>query len=56
MFQTVTSLERSTLELQKLNVRLGTCKSGLSPPVTLCYRSFQVDTSVVVLFVLFNGV
>ena len=35
-----------------IQVRLGTCKTGLSPPVTLCYWSFQVDTSVVVLFVL----
>ena len=42
--------------LQKLRVRLGTCKTGLSPPVTLCYWSFQVDTSVVVLFVLCLGV
>ena len=25
------------LSLQKLRVRLGTCKTGLSPPVTLCY-------------------
>ena len=40
----------------KLKVRLGTCKTGLSPPVTLCYWSFQVDTSVVVLFVLCLGV
>ena len=23
--------------LQKLRVRLGNCKTGLSPPVTLCY-------------------
>ena len=23
--------------MQKLRVRLGTCKTGLSPPVTLCY-------------------
>ena len=23
--------------LQKLRVRLGTCKTGLSPPVSLCY-------------------
>ena len=23
--------------LKKLRVRLGTCKTGLSPPVTLCY-------------------
>ena len=23
--------------LHKLRVRLGTCKTGLSPPVTLCY-------------------
>ena len=23
--------------LQKLRVMLGTCKTGLSPPVTLCY-------------------
>ena len=42
--------------LQKLRVRLGTCKTGLSPPVTLCFWSFQVDTSVVVLFVLCLGV
>ena len=26
-----------TEPLQKLRVRLGTCKTGLSPPVTLCY-------------------
>ena len=25
------------LPLRKLRVRLGTCKTGLSPPVTLCY-------------------
>ena len=42
--------------LQKLRVRLGACKTGLSPPVTLCYLSFQGDTSVVVLFVLCLGV
>ena len=23
--------------MQKLRVRLGSCKTGLSPPVTLCY-------------------
>ena len=45
-----------TEPLQKLRVRLGTCKTGLSPPVTLCYCSFQGDTSVVVLFVLCLGV
>ena len=33
--------------LQKLRVRLWPCKTGLSPPVTLCYWSFQGDTSVV---------
>ena len=43
-------------KLQKLRVRLGSCKTGLSPPVTLCYWSFQGDTSVVVLFVLCLGV
>ena len=32
------------------------CKIDLNPPVTLCYWSFQVDTSVVVLFVLCLGV
>ena len=42
--------------LQKLRVRLGSCKTGLSPTVTLCYLSFQCDTSVVVLFVLCLGV
>ena len=31
-------------------------QTGLSPPVTLCYWSFQVDTSVVVLSVLCLGV
>ena len=31
-----------------LRVRLGTCKTGLSPPVILYYSSFQGDTSVVV--------
>ena len=38
--------------LQKLRVRLCPCKIGLSPPVILCYRSFQGSASVVVLFVL----
>ena len=42
--------------LQKLRVRLRPCKIDLNPPVTLCYCSFQVDTSVVVLFVLCLGV
>ena len=42
--------------LQKLRVRLRPCKIDLNPPVTLCYSSFQVDTSVVVLFVLCLGV
>ena len=42
--------------LQKLRVRLGTCKIDLSLPVILYYWSFQGDTSVVVLFVLFLGV
>ena len=35
--------------LQKLRVRLGTCKTGLSPPVI---SWFQSDTSVVVLIAL----
>ena len=26
-----------TGQTQKLRVRLGSCKTGLSPPVTLCY-------------------
>ena len=42
--------------LQKLRVRLWPCKIDLSLPVTLCCRSFQVDASVVVLFVLCLGV
>ena len=29
--------DRVLSPLQKLRVRLGTCKTGLSPPVTLCY-------------------
>ena len=41
--------------LQKLRVRLWSFKIDLNPPVTLCYWSFQVDTSVVVLFVLCLG-
>ena len=45
-----------TEPLQKLKVMLGAFKTGLSPPVTLCYCSFQGDTSVVVLFVLCLGV
>ena len=42
--------------LQKLRVRLGACKTGLSPPVILYYWSFQGDTSVAVLIVLCFGV
>ena len=38
--------------LQKLRVRLGTCKIDLSPPVISYYLSFQCNTSVVVLIVL----
>ena len=45
-----------TEPLRKLRVRLWPCKIGLNPPVTLCYCSFQVDTSVVALFVLCLGV
>ena len=42
-------LTKSCEALQKLRVRLGTCKNDLSPPVILYYGSFQGDTSVVVL-------
>ena len=35
---------------------LGSCKTDLSRPVILYYRSFQGDTSVVVLIVLCLGV
>ena len=42
--------------LQKLRVRLGTCKIDLSPPVILYYLSFQGDISLVVLVVLCLGV
>ena len=42
--------------LQKLRVRLGTCKIDLSPPEILYYWSFQCDTSVMVLIVLCLGV
>ena len=42
--------------LQKLRVRLGTCKIDLSPPVILYYWSFQGDTSMVVHIVLCLGV
>ena len=41
--------------LQKLRVRLGTCKIDLISPVILCYCPFQGDTSVVVLIVLCLG-
>ena len=41
--------------ITQYRVRLWPCKIDLSPPVTVCY-SFQVDTSVVVLFVLCLGV
>ena len=40
--------------LQKLKVRLGSCKTGLSPPVILYY--FKGDTFVVVLIALCLGV
>ena len=42
--------------LQKMRVRLGACKTGISLPVILYYWSFQGDTSVVVLIVLCFGV
>ena len=42
--------------LQKLKVRLWPCKIDLSPPVILYYRSFQDDTTVMVLIVLCLGV
>ena len=42
--------------LQKLRVRLGTCKSSLTKPVILYYCSFQFDTDVVVLIHLCLGV
>ena len=42
--------------LQKMRVRLGTCESGLSPPVIKYYRSFHGDASFVVLIVLCFGV
>ena len=38
---------------QKLRVRLWPCKTSLSPPVILYDWSFQGDTSVVVLVVVF---
>ena len=39
-----------------MRVRLGTSKTGLSLSVILYYRSFQGDTSVVVLIVLCLGI
>ena len=42
--------------LQKLRVRLGTCKLILSLPVMFYYCAFEGDTSVVVLLVLCLGV
>ena len=44
-------LTKSCEPLQKLRVRLGTCKIDLSRPVILYYWSFQGDTSVGVLIV-----
>ena len=38
--------------LRGLRVRLGSCGTGLGPPVALYCWSFQGDASVVVLFVL----
>ena len=35
--QDISKLTKCYEPLQKLRVRLGTCKTGLSPPVTLCY-------------------
>ena len=42
--------------LQKMRVRLGTCKTGLSPSVILYFGSFKGDTFVVVLIALCLGV
>ena len=52
----IEQLSKCLEPLQKLRVRLGTCKIDLSLSVILYYWSFQGDTSVVVLFVLFLGV
>ena len=41
--------------LQKMRVRLGPCKTGLSTQITLYYRSFQGDTSVLFLFCVFES-
>ena len=37
--------------LQKMRVRPGPCKTGLSPHVVLYYRSFQGDASVFVFLI-----
>ena len=42
--------------LQKLTVRLWTCKIDLSPPVIAYFSSFQGDTSAVIVIVLCLGV
>ena len=42
--------------LQKLSVRLGTCKTSLNPPVIIYFGSLQGDFSVVILIVLCLGV
>ena len=49
-------LTKCSEPLQKLRVRLGTCKIDLSPQVILYYSSFQGDTYLVVRIVLCFGV
>ena len=49
-------LTKCSEPLQKMRMKLGACKTELSPPVILYYCSFQGDTSVVVLIVLCFGV
>ena len=62
----MTSSKRFTMRAEQLTkcceplqrMRLGACKTGLSPPVILHYLSFQGDTStsIVVIIVLCFGV
>ena len=56
LYEQVTCWSLCCEPLRKMRVRLGPCKTGLSPQVILYYWSFQGDTSAVVLNVLCFGV
>ena len=55
-FTTMTEQLTEYCEPLQKKVRLGPCKTVLSPPVVLYHRSFQGDIYVVVIYVLCFGV